>query len=69
MIEPSDYEQLKEVFVTRQECRNTEDQMNEKMNIISQDVTMVKTKLNIIIAILGTIGACMVSIALNGYFG
>ena len=69
MIEPSDYEQLREVFVTRQECRNTEDRLNEKMQAISQDVTMVKTKLNIIIAILGTIGACLVPIALNGLFG
>ena len=52
MIEEKDYERLierlKEIFVTRQECNNTMDEVNRKLANDSTELALIKQKLDTI---------------------
>ncbi len=48
MIDHEDIERLKEIFVTRQECDNTMDDVNKKLANDSTELALIKQKLDTI---------------------
>lgn len=69
MLEPEDIARLKEIFVTRQECQDTNEEINKKLAKDSTELALIKQQLNtiswvskttlgaVIVAIVGTIMA------------
>lgn len=59
MIEREDIDRLKEIFVTRQECDSTNDEINKKLNHDSTELALIKQQLSSVLWIgkttLGTI--------------
>lgn len=48
MIEREDIDRLKEIFVTRQECDNTMDDVNKKLANDSTELALIKQQLAVI---------------------
>lgn len=48
MIEREDVERLKEIFVTRQECRDTTDRIDDELSSNRIDFALIKQQLSII---------------------
>lgn len=48
MIDDSDIDRLKEIFVTRRECDNTTDEINKKLSNDSTELALIKQQLSII---------------------
>lgn len=48
MIDKEDIDRLKEIFVTRQECDNTMDDVNKKLANDSTELALIKQKLDTI---------------------
>ena len=45
MLEPADIERLKEIFVTRQECNDTNEEINKKLANDSTELALIKQQL------------------------
>lgn len=45
MIEKEDIERLKEIFVTRQECDNSNEEINRKLSNDSTELALIKQQL------------------------
>lgn len=48
MIDKEDIDRLKEIFVTRQECDNTMDDVNKKLANDSTELALIKQQLSVI---------------------
>lgn len=48
MVDEKDIERLKEIFVTRQECDNTMDDVNKKLANDSTELALIKQQLAVI---------------------
>ena len=48
MLEPEDISRLKEIFVTRQECQDTNEEINRKLSHDSTELALIKQKLDTI---------------------
>lgn len=48
MIDKEDIDRLKEIFVTRQECDNTMDDVNKKLANDSTELALIKQQLAVI---------------------
>jgi hypothetical protein len=48
MLEPEDINRLKEIFVTRQECQDTNEEINRKLSNDSTELALIKQKLDTI---------------------
>lgn len=48
MLEPEDISRLKEIFVTRQECQDTNEEINRKLSNDSTELALIKQKLDTI---------------------
>jgi hypothetical protein len=48
MLEPSDIESLREIFVTRKECQDTNEEINKKLANDSTELALIKQKLDTI---------------------
>jgi len=68
MIPSEDVEQLKLVFVTKDECGASQKGMHEEIASIKIDMAAVKTKLNILIGILSAIGVAVLGVAVKLLF-
>jgi hypothetical protein len=63
MLEPADIERLKEIFVTRQECQDTNEEINKKLANDSTELALIKQKLDTITWVSKTtLGAVIVAI-------
>ena len=63
MLEPADIARLKEIFVTRQECQDTNEEINKKMANDSTELALSKQQLNTISWVSKTtLGAVIVAI-------
>ena len=63
MIEHEDIERLKEIFVTRQECDSTVDEIEKKLANDSTELALIKQKLDTITWVSKTtLGAVIVAI-------
>lgn len=48
MLAPEDIERLKEIFVTRQECQETNRELEEKISSTATDLAVIKQQLQVI---------------------
>lgn len=48
MLAPEDIERLKEIFVTRQECQDTNRELEEKISSTATDLAVIKQQLQVI---------------------
>lgn len=48
MLEQADIERLKEIFVTRQECQDTNRELEEKIANDSKELAVIKQQLQVI---------------------
>ena len=63
MLEPADIARLKEIFVTRQECQDTNEEINKKLANDSTELALIKQQLNTISWVSKTtLGAVIVAI-------
>lgn len=63
MLEPADIDRLKEIFVTRQECQDTNEEINKKLANDSTELALIKQKLDTITWVSKTtLGAVIVAI-------
>jgi hypothetical protein len=63
MLEPEDIARLKEIFVTRQECQDTNEEINKKLANDSTELALIKQQLNTISWVSKTtLGAVIVAI-------
>lgn len=63
MLAPEDIERLKEIFVTRQECQDTNEEINKKLANDSTELALIKQKLDTISWVSKTtLGAVLVAI-------
>ena len=69
MIEEKDIERLKEIFVTRNECRAQSDEVESKLAKDLVRISVIETKQNITIGMLAAIGGCMLTVVVKMLFG
>jgi hypothetical protein len=63
MLEDADIARLKEIFVTRQECQDTNEEINKKLANDSTELALIKQQLNTISWVSKTtLGAVIVAI-------
>ncbi len=64
MVDKEDIERLKDIFVTRQECDNANDEINRKLNNDNTELALIKQQLSSVLWIgkttLGTVLAGIV---------
>lgn len=65
MVEKEDVEQLKLIFVTREECDSTNDDINKKLSHDSTELALIKQQLNSIL----WIGKTTLATVLTGIIG
>lgn len=68
MIDREDIERLKEIFVTRQECDSTVDEINKKLANDMTEFAVIKTKLNAILWGIGVIGSAVIGVLIKMIF-
>ena len=68
MIDRDDIDRLKEIFVTRQECDTTVDEINKKLANDMTEFAVIKTKLNAILWGVSVIGAAVIGVLLKMIF-
>lgn len=69
MIDRDDIDRLKEIFVTRQECDNTMDEVNKKLAKDATALAVINTKLSLIMWMLGAFGTATVGCIVKLIFG
>ena len=62
MIDREDIDRLKEIFVTRQECDSSMDEVNKKLANDATEFAIIKTKLNAILWGISVIGAAVIGV-------
>ena len=68
-LEKEDIDRLKEIFVTRQECNISMDEVNGKLAIDSTKLAVIETKLSLILWILTAVGGGVVTMRVKMFFG
>lgn len=69
MIDPTDMERLKEVFVMRRECDDITDDLRKALNDDRIALTEIKTQLAVIKWIGVTIGGCVITMLVKLFVG
>ena len=68
-IDNADIERLKEIFVTRNDCDKTTEEIRAKINSDSVRLAVIETQLKIITGILAAVGTGVLTILLKLFFG
>lgn len=68
MIDREDIDRLKEIFVTRQECDSSMDEVNKKLANDATEFAIIKTKLNAILWGVSVIGAAVIGVLVKMIF-
>lgn len=68
-LEKEDIERLKELFVTRQECDNTMEAINEKIGNENIRLAVIEHRLGTITWLLMTVGGGIITILLKLFLG
>lgn len=68
-LDKEDIDRLKEIFVTRQECDTTTDEINRKLANDSTRLAVIETKLGQIMWILTAIGGGIITMLVKMFFG
>lgn len=69
MLEDKDIDRLKEIFVTRRECDQTNDEINAKLSNDNTKLAVIESQLKTIMWILTTIGAGVIATLVKLFFG
>ena len=69
MIDAADIERLKEIFVTRKECDEQMDEVNDKLSSDMKELAVINTKLSLILWFLGAVGAAVITVLVKLFFG
>lgn len=69
MIDRDDIDRLKEIFVTRQECDSTIDEVNRKLANDSTELAVIKTQLKMIIWLLSAVGGGVITMIIKMFWG
>lgn len=62
-------DELKNFFVTKEECQKRMEEENQKITDLRVDMAKIVSKLNILIAILSAIGASLIGVCIKLLFG
>lgn len=68
MLDREDIDRLKEIFVTRQECDVSMDEVNKKLANDATEFAIIKTKLNAILWGVSVIGAAVIGVLVKMIF-
>ena len=68
-LEKEDLDRLREIFVTRQECDNTMNGMEEKINAENVRLAVIEHQLKNITWLLMTVGGGVITILLKLFIG
>jgi len=69
MIETSDLERLKEIFVLRRECDDAQDRTRREISAIEITMAEIKVQLNLVMGILGAVGVAVLSLVVKQFWG
>lgn len=69
MIEEKDIERLKEIFITRQECKKNTDSFEDKLSKDLVRLAVIETKLSQITWILTAVGGGVITMLIKMFFG
>lgn len=69
MLEREDVDRLKEIFVTRQECQITNEEINNKLANDSTRLAVIEQQLKTITWILTAIGSGVIATLIKLFFG
>lgn len=69
MIEEKDIDRLKEIFVTRQECQNQTNILEDKLSKDLVRLAVIETKLSQITWILTAVGGGVITMLIKMFFG
>lgn len=68
-LDGNDIERLKEIFVTRQECQQTTDAFDSKLNKDLVRLAVIETRLNQITWLLTAVGGGVITMLIKMFFG
>ena len=69
MIDHDDIERLKEIFVTRKECDNVQEDIRSKLNKDGSKLAVIETKISMVLWVLAAVGTGVISIVLKMFLG
>lgn len=69
MLDRSDIERLKEIFVTKQECSDTIDHQDKKFANDDKRLAVIETYQKITLAVMSAVGVGVISIVLTIFTG
>ena len=69
MIDHDDIERLKEIFVTRKECDDVQEDIRSKLNKDGRKLAVIETKISMVLWVLAAVGTGVISIVLKMFLG
>lgn len=69
MIDHDDIERLKEIFVTRKECDDVQEDIRSKLNNDGSKLAVIETKISMVLWVLAAVGTGVISIVLKMFLG
>ena len=69
MIDHDDIERLKEIFVTRKECDDVQEDIRSKLNKDGSKLAVIETKISMVLWVLSAVGTGVISIVLKMFLG
>ena len=69
MIDHDDIERLKEIFVTRKECDDVQEDIRTKLNKDGSKLAVIETKISMVLWVLAAVGTGVISIVLTMFLG
>lgn len=69
MLEQTDIDRLKEIFITRQECESNTAEIERKVNDENVRLAVIEHQLKNITWLLMTVGAGVITVILKIFFG
>ena len=69
MIDHDDIERLKEIFVTRKECDDVQEDIRSKLNKDGSKLAVIEAKISMVLWVLAAVGTGVISIVLKMFLG
>lgn len=69
MIDHDDIDRLKEIFVTRKECDDVQEDIRSKLNKDGSKLAVIETKISMVLWVLAAVGTGVISIVLKMFLG
>ena len=69
MIDHDDIERLKDIFVTRKECDDVQEDIRSKLNKDGSKLAVIETKISMVLWVLAAVGTGVISIVLKMFLG